>query len=204
MSADDDEWSSSVGERMRIFNRDEEATASAIYGVIVSAAVMSASQADQAYKMIIAVLVTLTIYWGAERYARVVAERIHEGHRPSWTSLRYQLTHGWELVSASALPLITLAVMSVLGAELSTAVLRGADLQHAAALRGGLGDRAGRPVVDGGAGRVDPGRGDVRALLRPAQDLPALSREAAAGISGEFVARVGDTGDSWATSTSTP
>ena len=122
MSADDDEWSSSVSERIRIFNRDEETTASAIYGVIVSAAVMSASQADHAYKMIIAVLVTLTIYWGAERYARVVAERIHEGHRPSWTSLRYQLTHGWELVSASALPLITLAVMSVLGADLSTAV----------------------------------------------------------------------------------
>jgi hypothetical protein len=123
MSADDDEWSSSVSERMRIFNRDEEATASAIYGVIVSAAVMSASQADQAYKMIIAVLVTLTIYWGAERYSRVVAERIHEGHRPSWTSVRYQLTHGWELVSASALPLITLAVMSVLGADLGTAVI---------------------------------------------------------------------------------
>ena len=123
MSADDDEWSSSVSERMRIFNRDEEATASAIYGIIVGSAVMSASQADQAYKMIIAVLVTLTIYWGAERYARVVAERIHEGHRPSWTSLRYQLTHGWELVSASALPLITLAVMSVLGADLGTAVI---------------------------------------------------------------------------------
>ena len=67
-------------------HRDEEATASGIYGVIVSAAVMSASHADKAYKVIIAVVVTLTIYWGAERYARIVAERIHEGHRPSWTT----------------------------------------------------------------------------------------------------------------------
>ena len=37
--------------------------------------------------------------------------------------MRHQLTHGWEMVTASALPLITLAVMTVLGAELSTAVL---------------------------------------------------------------------------------
>jgi len=123
MSADDDEWSSSVSERMRIFNRDEEATASAIYGIIVSAAVMSASHAEKAYTMIVAVVVTLTIYWGAERYSRVVAERIHEGHRPSWTTVRHQLTHGWELVSASALPLITLAVLTVFGADLSAAVL---------------------------------------------------------------------------------
>jgi positive regulator of sigma E activity len=104
-------------------HRDQEATASGVYGVIVSAAVMSASHAEKAYQVTIAVLVTLTIYWGAERYARIVAERIHEGHRPSWTSVRYQLTHGWEMVTASALPLLTLAVMTFLGAELSTAVL---------------------------------------------------------------------------------
>ena len=64
-------------------HRDPEATASGIYGIIVSAAVLSASNADKAYKVMIAVLVTLTIYWGAERYARIVAERIHEGHRPT-------------------------------------------------------------------------------------------------------------------------
>jgi hypothetical protein len=37
--------------------------------------------------------------------------------------VRHQLTHGWELVSASALPLITLAVLTVFGADLSAAVL---------------------------------------------------------------------------------
>ena len=120
---DDDGWSSAVTGPVRMRHRDPEATASGIYGVIVSAAVLSASNADKAYKVIVAVVVTLTIYWGAERYARVVAERIHEGHRPSWTSVRYQLTHGWEMVTASALPLITLAVMTFLGAELRTAVL---------------------------------------------------------------------------------
>ena len=123
MSTDDDGWSGSVPGPLRMRHRDQEATASGVYGVIVSAAVMSASHAERAYKVIISVLVTLTIYWGAERYARVVAERIHEGHRPSWTSLRHQLTHGWEMVTASALPLFTLAVMTLAGAKLTTAVL---------------------------------------------------------------------------------
>jgi len=110
---DDDGWSSSVSGSVRMRHRDPEATASGIYGMIVSAAVLSASNADKAYKVMIAVVVTLTIYWGAERYARIVAERIHEGHRPNWTSVRFQLTRGWEMVTASLLPLLTLAVMTV-------------------------------------------------------------------------------------------
>ena len=129
-------------------HRDQEATASGIYGVIVSAAVLSASHAEKAYKVIVAVVVTLTIYWGAERYARIVAERIHEGHRPSWTSVRHQLTHGWEMVTASTLPLLTLAIMTVLGAKLSHGRARGTGLHHGAAHRGRLVDRARRAPVD--------------------------------------------------------
>ena len=123
MSEDDDGWAGSVPGHVKMRHRDQEATASGIYGVIVSAAVMSASHAEKAYKVIVAVVVTLIIYWGAERYARVVAERIHEGHRPSWTSVRYQLTHGWEMVTASALPLLTLSVLTLFGARLSSAIL---------------------------------------------------------------------------------
>jgi len=123
MSVDDDDRTSSVAGPVMMMHQDQEATASGIYGVIVSAAVLSASNAEKAYQVDIAVLATLVIYWGAERYARIVAERIHVGHHPSWSSLRYQLTHGWEMVTASALPLITLNVMSLLGAEVSTAVL---------------------------------------------------------------------------------
>ncbi|HET6967758.1 MAG TPA: hypothetical protein VFI44_05750 [Ornithinibacter sp.] len=119
----DADWSPTVPRSVHVTRDNREATASGIYGVIVSAAVMSASHAEKAYQVIIAVLVTLTIYWGAERYARIVAERIHEGHRPSWTTVRHQLTHGWEMVTASTLPLVVLAVTSILGAELVTAVL---------------------------------------------------------------------------------
>lgn len=121
--SEDDRWPSAVTESVRMRRGDRDATASGIYGVIVGAAVMSASHAERAQHVIIAVLVTLTIYWGAERYARLVAERIHGGQRFSRKGVRFQLTHGWEMVTASALPLLTLAAMTVLGSRLTTAVL---------------------------------------------------------------------------------
>lgn len=104
--------------------RDEESTAAAIYGVIVGAAVMSASHAERVLVVAVAVLVTLVIYWTAERYARVVAARIHDGHRPSWAQVRHELTHGWEMVTASAIPLIVLVVAGgLLGTSVYRAVL---------------------------------------------------------------------------------
>jgi len=101
----------------------EESTAAGIYGVIVSAAVMAASHESTALAVSVAVLVTLTIYWGAERYARLVAERIHDGRRPTWQQVRRQLTTGWEMVTASVLPLVVLTAAYQLGAGVDTAVL---------------------------------------------------------------------------------
>lgn len=101
----------------------EEGTAAAIYGVIVSAAVMASSHAESGVKVDLAVLVTLVIYWGAERYARLMAQRIHAGHRPRWAQVRHELSSGWEMVTASALPLAVLAALSVLGVGLQAAVL---------------------------------------------------------------------------------
>jgi hypothetical protein len=101
----------------------EEGTAAGIYGVIVSAAVMAASHADSAAAVAVAVLVTLVIYWGAERYARLMAERIHEDRRPGWRHVRLQLTTGWEIVTASALPLAVLVILRLLGVDLDDAVI---------------------------------------------------------------------------------
>jgi hypothetical protein len=104
--------------------RDEESTAAGIYGVIVGAAVMAASHAERILAVAVAVLVTLVVYWTAERYARLVAARIHDGRRPGWGHVRQELTHGWEIVSASAMPLIVLLVAGgPLGASLYGAVL---------------------------------------------------------------------------------
>lgn len=111
--------------RLRVSGPSEESTAAGVYGVIVGAAVMAASHATTAVAAMVAVLVTLLIYWGAERYARIVAKRIHEGRRPDRQELRKELTHGLEMVSASFVPLAVLGLVRLLGAELSTALLAG-------------------------------------------------------------------------------
>jgi hypothetical protein len=109
--------------RASLTREAEESTAAGIYGVIVSAAVMAASHENSAGAVTVAVLVTLVIYWGAERYARLVAGRIHDGRRPTWQEIRRQLTTGWEMVSASVLPLVVMTAVYQLGAGLDTAIL---------------------------------------------------------------------------------
>lgn len=109
--------------RHRWAHVSEESTAAGIYGVIVGAAVMAAAHAPSTAAVAVSVVVTLAIYWAAERYARLVAERIHEQHRPTWSAVRRQLTTGWEIVTASALPLVVLLVVGALGASLYAAVL---------------------------------------------------------------------------------
>jgi small-conductance mechanosensitive channel len=110
---------------VRLRREDEESTAAGIYGTIISAAVMASSHAPTARAVIAGVAVTLVVYWAAERYARLVAERIHEDKRPTWRQVRRQLGSGWEMVTASALPLIVLAALAVGGASLSAAVFAG-------------------------------------------------------------------------------
>jgi len=110
---------------LRLRREDEERTASGIYGTIVSAAVMAASHAPTARAVIAGVAVTLVVYWAAERYARLVAQRIHEERRPTWRQVRRELGVGWELVTASALPLVVLATLVGGGVSLSNAVFAG-------------------------------------------------------------------------------
>ena len=110
---------------VRLRRADEEGTASGIYGTLVSAAVMASSHAPTASAVIAGVAVTLVIYWAAERYARLVAERIHEDRRPTWREVRRQLGTGWEIVTASTLPLIVLAAFALVGATVASAVFAG-------------------------------------------------------------------------------
>lgn len=101
----------------------EEATASGIYGVIVSAAVMAAAHTLSALATAASVLTTLAVYWAAERYCRIVAERIHQGHRPNRQTVREQLTEGWQMITASLTPLAVLLTARLLGAELRAATM---------------------------------------------------------------------------------
>lgn len=141
----------------RLAQTTEESTAAGIYGVIVGAAVMAASHADSVAAVEAAVLVTLLIYWVAERYARLVAARIHSGRRPSWPELRRQLGQGWEIVSASTLPLVVLAGLGLLGADVEAAVVAG--LACSTALLCLAGWEMGR------GGRLSPGERVTAALV---------------------------------------
>jgi hypothetical protein len=108
--------------RVGLFGSTVEGTAAGVYGLIISSAVMAASHAESAVAVVAAVVVTLLIYWSAERYARLVAERIHEGHRPGRSQVLAQVTSGWEMVTASAVPVAALVVLRLGGVELRAAL----------------------------------------------------------------------------------
>lgn len=103
--------------------QDERQVADAIYGLIVGAGVMAASHAPSSGRLAVAVLVTLLIYWSAERYAAIVAGRIAAGHPRSRGTLRRELTDGWGLLTSSFIPLVVLVAFDLFGAETRTAVL---------------------------------------------------------------------------------
>jgi hypothetical protein len=103
--------------------REEARTANGIYGLIVGSAVMAAAHGDAVGRLAVAVLITLLIYWVAERYAHVMARRIVLRRRLTRSELRGELSQGWELVTASYLPLIVLVSTHLLGADLTGSVL---------------------------------------------------------------------------------
>jgi hypothetical protein len=109
--------------RLLAHRETEEGTAAGVYGVIVGAAVMAAAHAESVARLDLAVLGTLVVYWCAERYSRLVAQRIHAGHHPGWPAVRRELASGWEIVTVSVLPLAVLSASGRLGADLDTAVL---------------------------------------------------------------------------------
>jgi hypothetical protein len=101
---------------------EERATANAIYGIIVSSAVMASSHVQSVVKLTVAVLVTLVVYWAAERFAHVMSQRIVHSPELTVSQLREHLGTGWELVSASFLPLGVLLASGLLGADVDGAV----------------------------------------------------------------------------------
>ena len=103
--------------------KEEARTANGIYGLIVGSAVMAAAHGDAVGRLAVAVLITLLIYWVAERYAHVMARKIVLRRRLTRPELRRELSHGWELVTASYLPLIVLVSAHLLGAGLTGSVL---------------------------------------------------------------------------------
>jgi hypothetical protein len=121
---------------------EEKATANAIYGIIISSAVMASAHDQTIVELAVAVLVTLVIYWAAERFAHVMGQRIVHSPELTGRQLRRQLGSGWELVTASFIPLGVLLGSALLGAGVETAAL--AALICATALLFAAGWRVGR------------------------------------------------------------
>jgi hypothetical protein len=93
-----------------------------IYGTIVASAVLAAGGSHQrTVALAVAVLVTLLVYWAAEGYAELLGEHAHSGRLPSWSHVRASLAGIWPMVTASYVPLASLLVVRVLGADTRTA-----------------------------------------------------------------------------------
>jgi hypothetical protein len=96
--------------------------AAGIYGTIITAAVIAASGHTLSTAALeVTVFVTLVVYWLAEQYAALLAERTHAGHLPSIRAVGSSLAGSWPMVSASFIPLATLVVVRLVGASASAA-----------------------------------------------------------------------------------
>jgi hypothetical protein len=92
-----------------------------IYGTIVASAVLAAGGGQlRTVPLAVTVLVTLLVYWAAEGYADLLGEA-HAGHLPTSAQVRASLATIWPMVSASYVPLLSLLVARVLGADTKTA-----------------------------------------------------------------------------------
>ena len=102
---------------------DAARPAAGIYGLIVTASVLAGVGATMGTAALaVAVFVTLLVYWLSEQYAEL-GEHVSGGHLPSWAHTRAALLKKWPMVTASYIPLATLLVARLLGAEPSTAAV---------------------------------------------------------------------------------
>jgi hypothetical protein len=92
--------------------------AAGIYGTIVASAVLAAGGGHlRTVALAVILVVTLLVYWAAEGYAELLSEQIHAGRLPTRVQLRASLAATWPMVTASYVPLLSMLVARVLGAD---------------------------------------------------------------------------------------
>ncbi|GAA3047094.1 hypothetical protein GCM10010464_09190 [Pseudonocardia yunnanensis] len=105
---------------------DEHELAYAIHGTVVGAAVMMAASLHGTLgDILVAVLVTLFVYWVAERYAHLLAAGVRgqqKGWRATRAAIARELRAGWPMVEAAYLPLVVLIVVELFTDRLDVAV----------------------------------------------------------------------------------
>ena len=89
-----------------------------IYGAIITAAILdTAGNRLPTDALVIAVVVTLVVYWLAEEYAELLGEHVAGGRLPTWSHVRAGLVSTWPMVSASFAPLLALLLAQLAGAS---------------------------------------------------------------------------------------
>jgi hypothetical protein len=95
--------------------------AASIYGTIVSASVMAAASQKSIIAVVVAVIVTVFVYWVAERYAELLGE-LSQGHMLTKADIVHSFREGLPMIEASYAPLAVLVGAAVLGADTPTAL----------------------------------------------------------------------------------
>ena len=96
--------------------------AAGIYGAIITAAILDTAGGHlPTAALVVAVVVTLLVYWLAEEYAELLGEQAQGGHLPGRAHIRGALAATWPMVSASYLPLLALVLARLAGAPALTA-----------------------------------------------------------------------------------
>ncbi|REG00048.1 hypothetical protein DFJ67_6094 [Asanoa ferruginea] len=95
-----------------------------IYGTVICAATLASSGVEPAGRVAATVLVTLLVYWLAERYAELLGLAARGDGRPSVTRAEVLgvLTAGWAMIQASITPLLVLLLARLAGASNETAL----------------------------------------------------------------------------------
>jgi uncharacterized membrane protein YdjX (TVP38/TMEM64 family) len=90
--------------------------ASSLYGLIIGGAVLATSGVEERLMFIaLSLVTTLAVYWVAETYVHVMAERGVEGHELSRRTALTIAQDGLPLISVSAVPLGVLLVCALAG-----------------------------------------------------------------------------------------
>jgi hypothetical protein len=112
-----------------------------IYGTVISASVLAALDDQKPiWTAVVTVVVTVLVYWLAERYSVLLAAHMREERTVD--QVRAILRHGWMMVEASYTPVVVLIVAGLLGATTRTAIT--AALYYTTGLLLVLGWMAGR------------------------------------------------------------
>src|ERR1700754_4484299 len=135
---------------------DEHELAYAIHGTVVGAAVMMAASLHGTLgDILVAVLVTLFVYWVAERSPHLLAAGVRgqqKGWRATRAAIARELRAGWPMVEAAYLPLVVLIVVELFTDRLEGAVY--ASLAMSTLLLIALGHLAARRAGASGFGAL--------------------------------------------------